>query len=90
MVPLVDIQTQDDNTDDTVDCNLDEITSPQTESAIPQDIFRIRETYTGSMSNYKSILTFLIIKTNKRETIGLMLYSQKMLKICTPPNSNSH
>ena len=57
MVSLVDIQTQDDNTDDTVDCNLDEITSPQTEGAIPQDIFRIRETYTGSMSKYISILT---------------------------------
>ena len=58
MVPLVDIQTQDDNTDDTVDCNLDEITSPQTGGAIPQDIFRIKETYTGSMSKYSSLITY--------------------------------
>ena len=47
---LAAIETQDDNTDDTVNCIKNQVTSPQTANSINQDIFRIRETYSGSMS----------------------------------------
>ena len=47
---LAAIETQDDNTDDTVNCIKNQVTSPQTADSISQDIFRIRETYSGSMS----------------------------------------
>ena len=45
---LVTIETEDDNTDDTVTCSITDITSSNTSDPIEQNLFRIKETFSGS------------------------------------------